>query len=109
MDEFVGGSIGAGKKSLAITVRLQPRERTLTDEQIDAGRQGDCREGFEIHGWPCCGHRGKGNGKTVCPKPSKTCSSDHGDGDLRSMMVALSVMIKEARLLVFPVGMLKRL
>lgn len=35
-DEFVGGSFGAGKKSLAITVRLQPRERTLTDEQIDA-------------------------------------------------------------------------
>jgi len=35
-DEFVGGGLGAGKKSLAITVRLQPRERTLTDEQIDA-------------------------------------------------------------------------
>ena len=35
-DEFVGGSVGAGKKSLAITVRLQPRDKTLTDEQIDA-------------------------------------------------------------------------
>ena len=35
-DEFVGGSLGEGKKSLAITVRLQPRESTLTDEQIDA-------------------------------------------------------------------------
>ena len=35
-DEFVGGNLGEGKKSLAITVRMQPRERTLTDEQIDA-------------------------------------------------------------------------
>ncbi len=35
-DEFVGGSLGEGRKSLAITVRLQPREKTLTDEQIEA-------------------------------------------------------------------------
>lgn len=35
-DEFAGGSLGEGKKSLAITVRLQPAERTLTDEEIDA-------------------------------------------------------------------------
>ena len=34
-DEFVGGSLGAGKKSLAITVRLQPVEKTLTDEEIE--------------------------------------------------------------------------
>jgi phenylalanyl-tRNA synthetase beta chain len=35
-DEFVGGSLGEGKKSLAITVRLQPRERTLTEDEIEA-------------------------------------------------------------------------
>jgi len=35
-DEFVGGSLGAGKKSLAIAVRLQPVDKTLTDEEIDA-------------------------------------------------------------------------
>jgi len=35
-DEFVGGSLGAGKKSLAITVRLEPRDKTLTDEEIEA-------------------------------------------------------------------------
>jgi phenylalanyl-tRNA synthetase beta chain len=35
-DEFVGGSLGAGKKSLAITVRMQPREKTLTEQDIDA-------------------------------------------------------------------------
>ncbi len=29
-------ALGAGKKSLAITVTLQPRERTMTDEEIDA-------------------------------------------------------------------------
>jgi phenylalanyl-tRNA synthetase beta chain len=35
-DEFIGGSLGEGKKSLAITVRLQPTEKTLTDEEIEA-------------------------------------------------------------------------
>jgi phenylalanyl-tRNA synthetase beta chain len=35
-DEFTGSSLGEGRKSLAITVRLQPRERTLTDEDIEA-------------------------------------------------------------------------
>ncbi len=35
-DEFVGGSLGEGKKSLAITVRMQPTEKTMTDEDIDA-------------------------------------------------------------------------
>ncbi|MEM8803407.1 MAG: phenylalanine--tRNA ligase subunit beta [Pseudomonadota bacterium] len=34
-DEFIGGSLGDSKKSLAITVRLQPQEKTLTDEDID--------------------------------------------------------------------------
>ncbi len=36
-DEFTGGALGeAGQKSLAITVRLQPRARTLTDDDITA-------------------------------------------------------------------------
>ncbi len=39
-DEFTGDTaeaqMGAGKKSLAITVRLQPRDKTLTDEEIEA-------------------------------------------------------------------------
>ena len=35
-DEFIGGSLGEGKKSLAITVRLQPTEKTLKDEDIEA-------------------------------------------------------------------------
>jgi len=34
-DEFAGGSLGAGKKSLALTVRLQPADRTLTDKDIE--------------------------------------------------------------------------
>ena len=39
-DVFEGGALGAGKKSIAITVVLQPAERTLTDVEIDslAGR-----------------------------------------------------------------------
>ena len=35
-DVFEGDSLGAGRKSLAIGVRLQPRERTLTEAEIDA-------------------------------------------------------------------------
>ncbi len=35
-DEFIGGALGEGKKSLAITVRLQPTERTLKDADIEA-------------------------------------------------------------------------
>jgi phenylalanyl-tRNA synthetase beta chain len=34
-DIFEGPSLGAGKKSLAIEVTIQPREKTLTDEEID--------------------------------------------------------------------------
>lgn len=35
-DEFIGGSLGEGKKSLAITVRLQPTAATLKDADIEA-------------------------------------------------------------------------
>jgi len=35
-DEFIGGALGDGKKSLAIAVRLQPTDKTLTDEEIEA-------------------------------------------------------------------------
>ena len=35
-DEFIGGSLGEGKKSLAITVRLQPVEATLKEAEIEA-------------------------------------------------------------------------
>ncbi|MEY1557589.1 phenylalanine--tRNA ligase subunit beta [Yoonia sp. R2331] len=35
-DEFIGGSLGEGKKSLAITVRLQPMDKTLKDDDIAA-------------------------------------------------------------------------
>ncbi|WP_137701121.1 phenylalanine--tRNA ligase subunit beta [Marimonas lutisalis] len=35
-DEFIGGSLGEGKKSLAITVRLQPTDQTLKEKEIEA-------------------------------------------------------------------------
>jgi phenylalanyl-tRNA synthetase beta chain len=39
-DEFTGekaeAQMGPGRKSLALTVRLQPRDKTLTDEEIEA-------------------------------------------------------------------------
>jgi phenylalanyl-tRNA synthetase beta chain len=35
-DEFVGGSLGEGKKSIAVTVRLQPVDATLKDAEIEA-------------------------------------------------------------------------
>ena len=35
-DEFIGGSLGEGKKSLALTVRLQPSDKTLKEKDIEA-------------------------------------------------------------------------
>ncbi|MCB1400862.1 MAG: phenylalanine--tRNA ligase subunit beta, partial [Rhodobacteraceae bacterium] len=39
-DQFTGekaeAQMGAGKKSIALTVRLQPRDKTLTDAEIEA-------------------------------------------------------------------------
>ena len=35
-DLFAGGALAEGKKSLAITVTLQPQEQTLTDAEIEA-------------------------------------------------------------------------
>ena len=35
-DVFVGESLGAGRKSLAITVTIQPTERTLTEADLEA-------------------------------------------------------------------------
>lgn len=35
-DEFIGGSLGEGQKSLAMTVRLQPIDATLKDADIEA-------------------------------------------------------------------------
>jgi len=35
-DEFIGGSLGEGKKSIALAVRLQPKDKTLTEDEIEA-------------------------------------------------------------------------
>lgn len=39
-DVFVGGSLGEGKKSLAVNVTLQPVDKTLTDADLEAVAQG---------------------------------------------------------------------
>ena len=38
-DLFEGGTLGEGKKSLAIEVTLQPRDKTLTDDEIETVSQ----------------------------------------------------------------------
>jgi len=35
-DVFQGGDLGDGKKSLAVTIVLQPKDKTLTDAEIEA-------------------------------------------------------------------------
>ena len=35
-DEFIGGSLGEGQKSIAVTVRLQPKDKNLKDADIEA-------------------------------------------------------------------------
>ncbi|GGE42488.1 phenylalanine--tRNA ligase beta subunit [Primorskyibacter flagellatus] len=34
-DEFIGGALGEGKKSIAVTVRIQPQEKTLKEAEIE--------------------------------------------------------------------------
>ncbi|EAQ03693.1 phenylalanyl-tRNA synthetase, beta subunit [Pseudooceanicola batsensis HTCC2597] len=34
-DEFIGGSLGEGKKSIALTVTIQPQEKTLKEAEIE--------------------------------------------------------------------------
>jgi len=34
-DVYEGENVGEGRKSLALEVRLQPRDKTLTDDEID--------------------------------------------------------------------------
>ncbi len=35
-DVYEGKGVPAGKKSLAVSVRIQPRDKTLTDQEIEA-------------------------------------------------------------------------
>ena len=35
-DIFTGEALGEGKKSMALQVTLQPRDKTMTDEEIEA-------------------------------------------------------------------------
>jgi phenylalanyl-tRNA synthetase beta chain len=35
-DEFIGGALGEDKKSIAVTVRLQPTDKTLKEADIEA-------------------------------------------------------------------------
>ncbi|MEC8667840.1 MAG: phenylalanine--tRNA ligase subunit beta, partial [Pseudomonadota bacterium] len=34
-DEFIGGSLGEGKKSIAVTVTIQPKDKTLKEAEIE--------------------------------------------------------------------------
>ncbi len=49
-DVFTGEQVGAGKKSLAFALRFRAGDRTLTDEEITAARQGAIALAAERHG-----------------------------------------------------------
>ena len=49
-DVYEGEGIEPGKKSIAIAVTLQPREKTMTDEEIEALGSEDRRRGGQAHG-----------------------------------------------------------
>jgi YtoQ family protein len=53
-DEFIGGSLGEGKKSIALTVHLQPTDRTLTEDEIDAVAREGGGEGHRRRRAACC-------------------------------------------------------
>ena len=48
-DVYEGQGIDPDKKSIAIAVTLQPREKTMTDEEIDAVGEEDRRRSDEAH------------------------------------------------------------
>ena len=48
-DVYEGQGIEAGKKSVAIAVTIQPREKTMTDQEIDALAREDRRRGEQAH------------------------------------------------------------
>ena len=48
-DVYEGEGIEPGKKSIAIAVTLQPREKTMTDEEIEAVGGEDRRRGRQAH------------------------------------------------------------
>ena len=48
-DVYEGKGIDPGKKSIAIAVTIQPRDKTMTDEEIDALGQEDRRRGQQAH------------------------------------------------------------
>ena len=65
-DVYEGTGIDPGKKSLAIAVTMQPREKTLTEEEIDAvGRRSWRRLGSEPAA--CCGDKDDRGGRKPNP------------------------------------------
>ncbi len=48
-DVYEGKGIEPGKKSLAIAVTIQPRDKTMTDDEIDALGGQDRRRGEQAH------------------------------------------------------------
>ena len=48
-DVYEGKGIEPGKKSIAIAVTLQPREKTMTDQEIEALSRQDRRRGRQAH------------------------------------------------------------
>ena len=50
-DELIGGVVGENKKSLAISVRLQPYDKTLTEDEIEAVSARNYRKGRPSDRW----------------------------------------------------------
>ena len=48
-DVYEGKGIEPGKKSIAIAVTIQPREKTMTDAEIDALSSKDCRRSHQAY------------------------------------------------------------
>ena len=48
-DVYEGKGIEPGKKSIAIAVTIQPRDKTMTDEEIEALGREDRRRGQQAH------------------------------------------------------------
>ena len=71
-DVYEGQGIEAGKKSVAIAVTIQPREKTMTDQEIDALGGQDRGRGEQAHRRRAAGMTGKTH-RSIPPRPSASC------------------------------------
>ena len=78
-DVYEGQGIEAGKKSVAIAVTIQPREKTMTDQEIDALGGEDRGRGQQAHRRRAARMSTRARRRTRSPSLARRCERAHAD------------------------------